>query len=78
MTAPNFRYDLLGYPSNEDFIWVVAGWAVVYSTLKWLRTDGSDHSVRVFDDGWWPDAVLIGWPTVYWVVSRILHSILVF
>jgi hypothetical protein len=51
------------------------GWSVLYSALKWLRTDGSDHSIKMFDDSSWPDAVLVGWPVVYWTVSRALLAL---
>jgi hypothetical protein len=40
--------------------------------LKWLRTDGSDYSIKRFDDSFWPHAILIGWPAVYWPVSHVL------
>ena len=63
---------LLTLPSSQDFVWVIVGWAVLYTALTWLRTDGSDHSVKMFDDTSWPDAILIGWPAVYWTVSRVL------
>ena len=63
---------LLTLPSNQDCVFVVVGWAVLYTALKWLRTDGSDHSVKMFDDSSWPDAILIGCPAVYWIVSRVL------
>jgi hypothetical protein len=63
---------LVTLPSNHDYFWMVIGWAVLYAALKWLRTDGSDCSVKLFDDSFWPDAILIGWPAVYWPVSRVL------
>jgi hypothetical protein len=56
-------------PSNQDYFWVVVGWAVLYAVLKWLRTDGSNYSIKRFDDSFWPDAILIGWQAVYWPVS---------
>jgi hypothetical protein len=66
---------LLTFPSNHDYVWLVVGWAVLYAVLKWLRTDGSESSVKMFDDGPWPDAILIGWPTAYWLVSRVLLAL---
>jgi hypothetical protein len=63
---------LLTSPSSQDFVWVVVGWAVLYAMLKWLRTDGSDYSVKMFDDSYWPDAISIGWPAVFWIVGRTL------
>jgi hypothetical protein len=60
------------FPGSQDFVWVVVGWTVLYTVLKWLRTDGSDYSVRMFDDSSWPDIILISWPAVYWTVSRVL------
>jgi hypothetical protein len=48
---------LLTFPTSQDFFWVVVGWSVLYSALKWLRTDGSDQSIKMFDDSSWPDAV---------------------
>jgi hypothetical protein len=66
---------LLTFPGSQDFVWVVVGWAILYIVLNWLRTDGSDYSVRMFDDSSWPDAILIGWPAVYWIVSRVLLAL---
>jgi hypothetical protein len=66
---------LLTFPTSQDFFWVVVGWSVLYSALKWLRTDGSDQSIKMFDDSSWPDAVLIGWPVVYWTVSGALLAL---
>ena len=63
---------LLTFPSSQDCVWLVVGWAVLHTALKWLRIDGSDHSVKMFDDSSWPDAILIGWPAVYWTESRVL------
>jgi hypothetical protein len=57
---------------TKNYFWVVVGWAVLYAVLKWLRTDGSNYSIKRFDDSFWPDAILIGWLAVYWPVSRVL------
>jgi hypothetical protein len=62
-------------PDQPRLFWVVVGWSVLYSALKWLRTDGSDQSIKMFDDSSWPDAVLIGWPVVYWTVSGALLAL---
>ena len=63
---------LLTFPGSQDFVWVVVGWAVLYAVLKSLLTDGSDYAVKMFDDGRWPDAILFGWPAIYWTISRVL------
>jgi len=62
-------------PSNQDYFWVVVGWAVLYAVLRWFRTDGSNYSIKRFDDSFWPDAILIGWPAVYWPVSRVRRGV---
>jgi hypothetical protein len=62
------------FPSNQDIVWVVVGWAVLYAVLLTSRSDydGSEYSVKMFDDSHWPDAILFGWPAVYLIVSRVL------
>jgi hypothetical protein len=55
----------------EDVAWLITGWIVLYGLLRWLRTDGSEYDKGRFDDGWWPVAIGIGWPIVYWALGRI-------
>jgi len=41
---------LLTFPSNQDFFWMVLGWAVLYGVARALFTDGSEKSTQIFDD----------------------------
>ena len=36
---------LLTFPSNQDVLWVVFGWAVLYGAVSAVFSDGSSESI---------------------------------
>ena len=62
---------LLSFPSNQDVLWVMLGLAVLYGAARALFTDGSEKSTQIFDDSPWQLGILIGWPALYWFISRV-------
>jgi len=46
---------LLTFPSNQDVLWVVFGWAVLYGAVSAVFSDGSSESIRTFDASPWSD-----------------------
>ena len=76
MPRPSLADELTRFPSNEDIVWLVVGWALLYAYFQILHSDGSDSSIKNFDDSRMPNAVLIGWAAVYWLLSRLAYSLL--
>jgi len=65
---------LLTFPSNQDVLWVVFGWAVLYGAISAVFSDGSSESIRTFDASPWSTVVLYGWPSLYWLISHLLMA----
>jgi hypothetical protein len=71
-----FRPDVKNDPNSapiglEDMIWLIVGWIILYGIIRWLRTDGSEYDKGLFDDSWWPVAILVAWPIVYWGLGHV-------
>ena len=62
---------LLSFPSNQDVFWVMLGLAVLYGAARALFIDGGEKSTQIFDDSPRRLGILIGWPALYWFISRV-------